>query len=283
MQNKSKILLGSTFTAMALILSSEMAVGKDLKEVCSSPNSNCDALSFTSNFIEPTYDRTEENARKQIEDLGWEKESTHFLDPKSFAKADGSRERVDAQAIISKQVIAGKTYYMFSFRGTESSNLTPDLGGNAIENALGNDVVTDLQFQQTSFPRGKVHSGFLKYTNAIYLDPKVQDMLQEIIRDNTSGKPYEVLVTGHSLGGAAATVFSAILQTGSSLPKSNIKTVVFGAPSPGNKEFVENYLSDVIKAEIPLDIVPDSTKLLNKGVNLGNLSQAKSDGLPLGA
>jgi hypothetical protein len=130
MTSKSKLFIGTLSSALLVTINASMAVGKDLGEVCASPNSTCDAILFTSNIIQPTYELDEGKAREKIEDLGWKKEETYFLDPKSFLKENGSLERVDAQAIISKQVVKGKTYYLISFRGTEPTKFNPDLGGN---------------------------------------------------------------------------------------------------------------------------------------------------------
>jgi Lipase (class 3) len=267
MTSKSKLIIGTLSSAFLVAINASIAVGKDLGEVCTSPNPTCDAILFTSNIIQPTYELDEGKAREKIEDLGWKKEETYFLDPKSFLKENGSLERVDAQAIISKQVVKGKTYYLISFRGTEPTKVNPDLGGNLLENIGGNDLATDSKITQTNFEgKSKVHTGFLTYTEAVYRDPKISRMIQEVLNDQSQGNPYEVLITGHSLGGAAAEVFSAILQERSKIPIEKLKTVVFGAPSAGDKSFTDAYLSNTIKAEIPLDIVPDSTKKVNNVV-----------------
>jgi Lipase (class 3) len=247
---KNHILLSTLTTGFILLTGEKSVLSETLENVCKAQNSSCGSIIYTSNMIAPTYELDQKKAADQMQDLGWDKSKTDFLDIQSF-KAGGKDETVDSQAIISKQVVKGKTYYLFSFRGTE-----------AMKNGkLGRDAITDADIGQRDFSGdAKVHSGFYTYTRGVFLDPKTQEMLQEILRNNSD---YEVLVTGHSLGGAAAEVFSALLQKDSKIPLNRIKTITFGAPSPGNKEFTDKYLSNTIKAEIPLDIVPDSTKIVN--------------------
>jgi hypothetical protein len=206
-----------------------------LKDLCSNRNSKCDAVSYTSKIYSPTYNKDKNKATEELSNLGWQDIKTISID--KTTDSSGKTIDIDAQAIVAKRVIEGKAYYLISFRGTDSDidKKTDTLGGISAQD-LTNDV--------------KVHKGFYEYTNAIYKSPELREKLNEIFADQLSGKPYEVLLTGQSLGGAAAQVMPYFLTTGNGLPSENIKTIVFGSPAPGNKVFTDNYLKNTIRVEI---------------------------------
>ena len=82
----------------------------------------------------------------------------------------------------------------------------------------------------------KVHSGFLKAYN-----PLKDEMLRKV---NTlyQEHPKKVLVTGHSLGGAMATLAAADLVNA----RYTVDLITFGAPRVGNKEFAQ-YVDRIVK------------------------------------
>jgi hypothetical protein len=102
-------------------------------------------------------------------------------------------------------------------------------------------------------------------------------MVNEIIAAQSDGKPYEVLLTGHSLGGAAAQIMSYFLVGDKALPSDKIKTVVFGSPSPGNQIFADTYLKDVIRAEIDIDGVPYARNPIYTAVDYGTKVHLPAD------
>ncbi|BAU10793.1 putative lipase [Leptolyngbya sp. NIES-3755] len=251
MRNKGMI---ACMIAVSSIFGAEIASSKPIEEVCRSQNRKCDSILYTSKLIFPTYETDETKAREDLQKLGWQPDETFLREAKSFPVVDDqgkeSATSIDAQAIISKRVVDGKTYYLFSFRGTEKTK--------------PGDLTADANGTQTEFlGDAKVHRGFLDYTKSVYNDQKVREYVGEIAQKQINGQPYEVIVTGHSLGGAAAEVFSAILQTAASVPQDKIQNIVFGAPSVGNKAFTDRYLGRTIKAEIDLDPVPGATKFAN--------------------
>jgi Lipase (class 3) len=169
---------------------------------------------------------------------------------------------VDAQAILAKKELDGKTYYLISFRGTQ------------IENKQDRD--TDLATDRVVFNKNrndKVHEGFLNYTKAIMNDSKTKAFLVEALNNSNS----EIISTGHSLGGASAQIFSAILQE-KSVPQEKIQTIVFGSPPPGNQSFSDKYLSTVVKVKNANDPVTFSTtggvstiNVITKGIIIGSI------------
>lgn len=94
------------------------------------------------------------------------------------------------------------------------------------------DWLIDLEFIKLvpykEHPTAKVHFGFWKAYNSIR-----ENVLSTIKYNNVS----KLFVTGHSLGGALATVAS--LDIAESLPYINIFMINLGAPRVGNKYYVD--------------------------------------------
>ena len=92
---------------------------------------------------------------------------------------------------------------------------------------------------------GDVHQGFLDAWESIEeKDEKdnegilniLQQWKKELLSENSENKEMEIWVTGHSLGGAIATLAATSL----SVQKFNVKGLyTFGQPRIGNGEFVE--------------------------------------------
>lgn len=99
------------------------------------------------------------------------------------------------------------------FRGTEASR------GNLWD--IFQNIGTMAEWEGP----GSVHSGYLKYVNRIY--PYASKLLASL-----AGAP--LFVTGHSMGGAAATLFAAKNSIGS--PVKVDALVTFGAPKCMNRE-----------------------------------------------
>ena len=92
-----------------------------------------------------------------------------------------------------------------AFRGTEQ-NLA--------------DFATDLKSWKTPWPRGgTVHAGFAEALGFIW--PKIEDWL--------SGHPGRLLMTGHSLGAALATLAASL--------RNPDRLVTFGSPRSGDSDF----------------------------------------------
>ena len=96
------------------------------------------------------------------------------------------------------------------------------------------DILQDLKVCQTKFEDtdAKVHSGFYGQFKA--LKTRVESILQIILKDNSVD---EILITGHSLGGAVSAMFGASLP--SKFKGQNFRVVTFGCPKPGNSKFQE--------------------------------------------
>jgi len=116
-------------------------------------------------------------------------------------------------------IIENEKKVIVAFRGTKS-----DL-----------DWLADLKIEQTEFPYcngcGLVHAGFL----SIY--SSVRNELLTILKAVDSKK--KLCITGHSLGGALATLLGFDLALQKIFPSLSVYT--FGMPKIGNREFKHKY------------------------------------------
>ncbi|MCH4158329.1 MAG: lipase family protein [Acidaminococcaceae bacterium] len=106
----------------------------------------------------------------------------------------------------------------------------------------------------------KVHRGFDQYVRTgfdlkldLNLDGK-EDNLLDLLKENPKMR---VLITGHSLGGAAATLFAERLVS-MGVPKDQLPVVTFGAPAVGNEAFAREYGNKInlLRVRNTHDIVP---------------------------
>lgn len=128
-------------------------------------------------------------------------------------------DRADSQAFLSSRDGHG----VLAFRGTENFQ----------------DIITDFRSKKVRHGKlvGRVHEGFLDGYNAI------SESISTALKDR---KVEYLEVTGHSLGGALALVFTAL--------NSPAKTVVFGSPRVFTTGRWIN--SSIIRYENNNDIVP---------------------------
>jgi murein DD-endopeptidase MepM/ murein hydrolase activator NlpD len=138
---------------------------------------------------------------------------------------DDRRESQDNQFFLASKIVNGKKKFIIAIRGTAS----------------GTDVKRDLNTLPLSLESfgvyGTVHKGFGYLAQAVYEEAEVQKALQEV-KENKA----DLLITGHSLGGAAANIFAVMLQE-NGVPLDNMQTYTFGAPPVGNENFFAHYES----------------------------------------
>jgi len=127
----------------------------------------------------------------------------------------------DNQFFLASMIVDGKKKYFISIRGTASWS----------------DALRDANVIRIEFPMvtGKVHKGFGTLAQAVYNTEEVKKALEEI-KNNKA----DLLITGHSLGGAAANILTIMLQE-SKVPLDNMQTYTFGAPPVGDTEFFNKY------------------------------------------
>jgi len=112
------------------------------------------------------------------------------------------------------------------------------------------DTLHDLDLRLTPFiGKARVHRGiYRKYLS-------LRDQLHDAVVQHA---PRRLLLTGHSLGGALATMAAADLNA--HFQDVTLDVVTFGAPRTGNKEFAALLQSSVnlyVRVSDPVDLVTD--------------------------
>ena len=116
-----------------------------------------------------------------------------------------------------------------------------------------------------------VHRGFRDYADVV-----LSDGLAERLKTSLEKNPRETLyITGHSLGGAVATI-AAIRLTDSGVDKNQLKVISFGAPAVGSRALVKNYSDklDVTRVVMSGDVIKKSLRALGY-VHLGKILKYK--------
>jgi hypothetical protein len=165
----------------------------------------------------------------------------------------------DTQAIIA---VSHEGKIAISFRGT--SDFT-----DAFTDALAIKKPW-IHGKGILFWKPRVHYGFL---NA-YMP--VRNQILQTIKELTSQKPKEIHITGHSLGGALATLCAADIRKTLKLP---VRMYNYGSPRVGNKKFKKLYnklVPDTFRFVNDKDGVPTIPKIAYHHV--GNLCYLDDDG-----
>lgn len=131
---------------------------------------------------------------------------------------------VGERANFSGIVLTHARQIVIAFRGTriESHQL---LEGADLLLLNPDDFRTDGQFLKATGPLGgRVHQGFIRAYEA--LRPAIQQLLANVAEDN------QIWLTGHSLGGALATLAAVDLRK-----RSSCRLFSFGSPRVGDEVF----------------------------------------------
>ena len=118
---------------------------------------------------------------------------------------------------------------------------------------LSNDLLADFDFFQTKFKNTKVHSGFLKELNKVWKKDKGDDKNKILDDIEQHAKDIPIWVTGHSLGGAMATL------AGMLYPFEAVTT--FGEPRVGrriNRSFQSKEHTRYVNGDDPVTKLPPS-------------------------
>ncbi len=127
------------------------------------------------------------------------------------------------------------------FRGTKLHLDSGDLFRRTLQAWLAN-----LDFTQVEAPGGMVHRGYARELEG--LDAR----LLEMARDHAlGGKP--IYVTGHSAGGALATLAARRLHEAGADVRA---AVVFSAPRVGDRRFAATYPVPLLRIEHRHDLIP---------------------------
>jgi hypothetical protein len=189
-------------------------------------------------------------------DSGFSEKNIKFIDEQRSMDVPflGKTQVVDVQAIVAqKDFYEGdpnkggtvKKKFFITIRGTE---------GDA-------DIRTDARAIGRSIPlkegsKAEVPLGFYESAEALKSTQAFKDLLKDIKEASNRGEDFEVLVTGHSLGGATATAVKASIEE--ELPdqdKRRVQAITFGSPLAGNEEFKKKYGDRVTAIHIDGDPV----------------------------
>lgn len=177
-----------------------------------------------------------ELAKSELQARGWDIEP--FRDNSGI---------IDAKFYIAryKDEGTGQVMRIISVTGTESKkDVRADLRWEKVP--FGGTTVAEFAALAKEAPddtRPMVHKGFDEYTRtAFFTTPYEQERtLGEALRDELKANPTERLyLTGHSLGGAAATLLAARLIDMGVAPEQ-LQVITFGAPAVGNVAFAEAF------------------------------------------
>lgn len=124
-------------------------------------------------------------------------------------------------------------------------------------------VKADLTLGTLPFEEDKgrqVHRGFYLVGRAVAEDDHLQGILAAVKADPQA----RLIITGHSLGGAAAILTGMILQERKLVEPDQLQVIVFGAPLIGDKAMVDSTTElNYAAYEMDGDIIPKSLQLLH--------------------
>ena len=173
--------------------------------------------------------------------------------------------RTDTQAAVWRNVSSKSKTVVVSFRGTEmrsakdvltDANLTPSSFNP--ERLTGGESGGDIDAEEPM-----VHGGFLAAYDSVRA--RVFAAVDDVMRarspdyddddDDDDDAAWHVFVTGHSLGGALATLFSYELAESVNARRRRCTTTMYnyGSPRVGNRAFVKRFNA----------LVPDSIRVIN--------------------
>lgn len=142
-----------------------------------------------------------------------------------------------------------KDKLIIALRGTDGNDT---LQGSILD-WLNNFLAIQVPFP---YGPGNVHEGFLNAAQSLREDmvPKTEELYS--ILEKKYENP-EIILTGHSKGGAVAMIMAAILsEIQEGKYRDKLKVCTFGAPRAGDKLFAEKYSRpDYFRYEAFLDIV----------------------------
>ena len=136
---------------------------------------------------------------------------------------------------VRSALMPGPKCVAWKFRG--SGNLVLAFRGTAGRN----DILADLKVEQVPMTQVSgvlVHEGFLEYYRLLLTG--ISTIITEYARDSQT-----IVLTGHSLGGAVATLGCAELSH--QYPHIRIICVTFGSPRVGNADFANWYRERVFR------------------------------------
>ena len=176
--------------------------------------------------------RLGELANRYLEQDGWQ-----------IAHYRQTQGRTGARYLVAWK--AGVPYYLVAIVGTENKrDIKTDLKVSKVYFAGSNPAEFAANAAKKNIPNTepKVHQGFNEFVQAgpsavLRNSRQVSLSLPDLLRADQARK---LLLTGHSLGGAAATLAGARLLS-SGISPDQLEVITFGAPAVGNTAFAAKY------------------------------------------
>lgn len=138
----------------------------------------------------------------------------------------------------------GMELYIVTFKGTTTKK---DWGINlkTSHTAYGGNTLEEMEAIAKQDPKEKkpaVHEGFNTYVDSVLRSSVVngQSRFKGVFKKVYETDNSHLILTGHSLGGAAATLLGERLVS-LGMPKEKFTVITFGAPAIGNDEFAMEY------------------------------------------
>jgi hypothetical protein len=157
----------------------------------------------------------------------------------------------------------GMELYIVTFKGSTSKK---DWGINlkTSHTAYGGVTLEEMEAIAKSAPKEKkpaVHEGFNTYVDSVLRSSVVnaQSKFKGIFKKVYETDNCHLILTGHSLGGATATLLGERLVS-LGMPKEKFTVITFGAPAVGNDEFALEYGDkiDLLRVTNTSDPIPGS-------------------------
>lgn len=194
-----------------------------------------EAVNIAAGLCIGIYDPQQAPEIAYLRDYGWEIVPVKLQDGK-----------VDSSFVVAKSrdKVHDLDFYVVGFRGTANKkdwkiNLETEqvpYGGTNLQEFIdfANNTKGDEHVPM-------VHKGFNEYVNTV-LSATMQDgsSTKKFIDEIKTNPKVRVLLTGHSLGGAVATLAAERLVS-MGIEKWRVPVITFGAPAIGNKAFAEAY------------------------------------------
>ena len=194
-----------------------------------------EAVNIAAGLCIGIYDPQQAPEIAYLRDYGWEIVPVKLQDGK-----------VDSSFVVAKSrdKVHDLDFYVVGFRGTANKkdwkiNLETEqvpYGGTNLQEFIdfANNTKGDEHVPM-------VHKGFNEYVNTV-LSATMQDgsSTKKFIDEIKANPKVRVLLTGHSLGGAVATLAAERLVS-MGIEKWRVPVITFGAPAIGNKAFAEAY------------------------------------------
>lgn len=201
-------------------------------------------------------DKLSRFALVRLERQGWE--------IRRFAQ---QTELADSQFMLAKvkQSDGGvsRTVYILAFRGTEKhlKDIITDFAAELIFFYPSPTRLVAVTYNNKELSADVlVHRGFQAYAETALSVPAESQGTQPLIEKLKTDRTSSVIITGHSLGGAAATLYGAmLLERG--VPAERMQVISFGAPPVANIGFSQRYSErlSLLRVVNPCDLVAHLT------------------------